>query len=41
MRKNSHGIELININTIGLKRGIYVLSISNQNDSSYFKIIKK
>ena len=41
MRKNSHGIELININTIDLKPGIYVLSISNKNNSSYFKIIKK
>jgi len=41
MRKNSHGIESININTIDLKPGIYVLSISSQNNSSNFKIIKK
>lgn len=41
MRINSHNTELININTTGLKPGIYILSVSNKNNLSNFKIIKK
>lgn len=41
IRININDNESINVNTIGLKPGIYVLSISSQYNSSNFKIIKK
>lgn len=41
MRINRHNTELININTTGLKPGIYILSVSCKNNLSNFKIIKK